>query len=313
MLTFNYDSLFDKSRHFIGKCIAARNAGKLEDCQLWAAIALEILAKAALAKIHPVLVADPRNDVSLLVACGCRLASDYQELRTINANQIYSRIQKLESKLDVDFCMQMANRRNAQLHSGETPYAAMKLNAWIPQYWKACKVLLELQKKSLSDWINDDEATMVEAVIYKRLTALQHSVHARIKSSRQNFKDRYPEGSIQREALAQQEGQKQPEPIQPITNIKGFPPPFPHEVVVPSEITTSERCPACAFQGMLTCRQTHEGPVTVEPEQTMVCMLFPPLEFKCEICGLRLKGHEELEVADVGSQGIQVAVALPHT
>lgn len=137
MLTFNYDSLFNKSRQFVGKSVEARNAGQLGECQLWAANALELLAKSTLAKIHPALVAAPQNDKSLLAACGVAAQSGFKNYRTINAKTAYTRIHRLSgsnSTFDHEFCSDIAERRSAELHSGETPYLDMKLDDWLPQY-----------------------------------------------------------------------------------------------------------------------------------------------------------------------------------
>ena len=87
----------------------------------------------------------------------------------------------------------------------------MEIGEWMPKYWKACDVLLKLQGQSLSDWIAEDEAKIAEAVIHKLMTALQYSVRVKIKSSQQKFQARYPESSMQRESLEQQEQQKQRE------------------------------------------------------------------------------------------------------
>ncbi len=127
----------------------------------------------------------------------------------------------------------------------------------MPKYWKACDVLLKLQGQSLSDWIAEDEAKIAEAVIHKWMTALQYSVRVKIKSSQQKFQARYPESSMQRESLEQQEQQKQREASQPVINAESLPCPYPYKLVVASEITKSERCPACGFQDILACKRIH--------------------------------------------------------
>ena len=301
-MTFDYDSLFDKSRLLIEKSIAARNANQSDDCQLWAAFAQEILAKAALARIHPALVADPGCSDSLFAACG-RSTDNRKRLRSIPAKKTYDRIRTLFQEFDsekVKFCEEMANSRNAQLHSGETPYADEDLK-WVPKYWSACIVLLELQGKSLTDWIDDNEAVGIEEVVNKKMTALQHLVEARIEAKRQEFQRRYPEGSKQRKALQQQRETvlQQQEREAALQRPRSVDIPWPYSINVASDITVPEECPACRFQGGLACKRRHDGPVTVEPFERTLIVLYEALEFQCEICGLRLNGREELKIAEV--------------
>ncbi len=82
----------------------------------------------------------------------------------------------------------------------------------MPKYWKACDVLLKLQGQSLSDWIAEDEAKIAEAVIHSlddSLAVLSPGQN-QIQSTEIPDQARYPESSMQRESLEQQEQQKQP-------------------------------------------------------------------------------------------------------
>ena len=48
----------------------AKNTKDIDEYQLWASLALELLGKAALARIHPSLIADPNHQISLFAASG---------------------------------------------------------------------------------------------------------------------------------------------------------------------------------------------------------------------------------------------------
>ena len=306
MLTFNYNSLFNKSRQFVGKSVEARNAGQLGECQLWAANALELLAKSTLAKIHPALVAAPQNDESLLAACGVAAQSGFKNYRTISAKTAYTRIHRLSgsnSTFDHEFCSDIAERRSAELHSGETPYLDMKLDDWLPQYWSICKVLLALQKKTLSDWLDSDEATMAEGVIHERITALQHAVEAKIKASRRRFEDQYPEGSIGRESLEKLEQRKAKEAPVLKFYLDDSAWAYPYKGVVGRGTIKPEKCPACGCRGELAYKPIHDDSIELEPYQRFLVKPDQPLGFRCETCGLQLDGTEELDAAGVETGG----------
>ena len=57
MATFERDALFTKSIVFIKRALAHRDDSRPDEFQLWAALALELLGKSALAAIHPALIA----------------------------------------------------------------------------------------------------------------------------------------------------------------------------------------------------------------------------------------------------------------
>src|SRR5688572_19445637 len=124
MPAFSHESLWAKSKVFMDHALHARDDDDEVQYHLWAVIALELLAKAALANIHPTLVADPQDIKSLLAACGRDLGVS---LRSITAKTVFERMHTLGrfDKKMMDACMLMANRRNAELHSGETPMAGL--------------------------------------------------------------------------------------------------------------------------------------------------------------------------------------------
>src|SRR5690606_14137761 len=120
----------------------ARDAGDQGLFHMWAALALELLGKSALAHVHPTLVADPTKFNSLLAACG-RLDTD--DVRSIAAKTVYERLRVLSKSYDqraADFCMLMANRRNEELHSGSSPTTDLKPDAWVPEFWRIAEIIL---------------------------------------------------------------------------------------------------------------------------------------------------------------------------
>ena len=78
------DALMGKSQAYMGRALAAKPGSKGE-YQLWASLALELVGKAALARIHPCLVADPQSKVSLFAAAGMSISPD---IKTITATTL---------------------------------------------------------------------------------------------------------------------------------------------------------------------------------------------------------------------------------
>lgn len=111
-------AVWEKSRAFIRRALAARNANDFADFGLWTSLSLEMLGKAMLADIHPALIVDPQKPESLLVACGIPLTTSP---RTIMAKTVFSRLTLISKPFDLTqekICLGIMDRRNAHLHSG---------------------------------------------------------------------------------------------------------------------------------------------------------------------------------------------------
>jgi hypothetical protein len=134
------ETLYSKSQVYIGRGLRAKNAGDLEEYQLWASLALELLAKSSLSDVHPSLVADPTHYQSLFAACGKPLSAD---VKTITAKTLFERLGHISQAFDTrlkTFCEQLALRRNSEIHSGESPFSGMLLEAWEKHFWYAIQV-----------------------------------------------------------------------------------------------------------------------------------------------------------------------------
>lgn len=114
----------------------------LDEYQLLASLALELLGKAALARKYPSLVVDPTHWQSMFVAAGVNVTTD---VKTITAKALFERLTHLVPRFDKTiqkFCQDIAERRNAELHSADLPFRTMRLDAWEARYWHAYDTIL---------------------------------------------------------------------------------------------------------------------------------------------------------------------------
>jgi hypothetical protein len=281
------ESLWNKSKLFMERAIACRNAGEFQEFQLWSAMLLEVLGKSALAHVHPVLVADPQDFESLLAACG---ASKSPDIRTIQAKTVYSRCRRLVNGFDEvaeRFCNMMAIGRNAELHSGAVPFAQVALEAWQSQLWRCVKLLAEAQGESLESMLGSDEAAVANAIIVDASEALGAAVRGRIERARQGFvlgrslEDRQHIGAAAHVAI----------------QARMF------------EGCIEWECPACACVGVLSGElvdeelgEPEEAWSDDEPWLRRVKRTYASEHFQCVACRLELAGEEELAVAEVASE-----------
>lgn len=135
----------------------------LDDWQsgLWSFLTLEALARAALAHISPVLLADPKDWRNLMHALGSPPAAKRYKPSSISMNEVLLRLTELVEQFSpelVGFCTQHAGRRNSELHSGELSFAAIGTSHWLSKFYKACDVLLIRMGQDLSDLFSGPDA-----------------------------------------------------------------------------------------------------------------------------------------------------------
>lgn len=275
-------SLWNKSKVFLERGIACRNAGEFEQFQLWAIMALEVLGKAALAHIHPALVADPQDFESLLASCGVSKTLDF---RTIQAKTVFSRCKRVVKGFDETcerFCLQMATDRNAELHSGSTPLSGVPIEKWQPKFWQCVRLLTEAQEQTLETLLGEHEATMAEEIVEDASQAIVAAVKGRIDRARNAFAEGQSDSERKHVAAAAQ-------------------------MAVRAQIdeeSLEEECPACGCIGILRGDLAEEEvgePDDDEPWLRLVTQSYSAEEFRCVACRLHLEGEVELIAGEIST------------
>lgn len=300
---FSDRSLFAKSKVFVERGLVARDAADFGLFHTWAALALELLGKAALAHVHPVLVADPSKFSNLLAACD-RLDTD--DVRSITAKTVYERLRALSKKYDKrseDFCMLMANRRNEELHSGSSPTTDLSQNAWVAEFWRVAEIILEVRGQILADWVGETEAASALKLISDSSKILEEAIAARIRRCASEFERRYPSGSFERKYV-----------IEAAAN--SYWPTALREEAMEYDSHQKHECPACHCEGWIFGYELGEH--RAEPQYVegagwlqWVDTEYSSEAFACPTCGLRLIGRQELDLADLSEFFMKTEEAEP--
>lgn len=282
MTAFLYDALWSKSKVFVDRAIRARDNGDDVEFHLWATISLELLGKAALARIHPTLVADPNSFSSLLAACGRETS---KETRSITAKTVFERVQTISRHFDERMrreCMLMANRRNSELHSGESPVEGLDPARWVPSFWRAANVLILEQEQNLEEWIGPAEAARVVAILADAAEVLRQTVLGRIERRRAEFNERYPQGSEERAEVAMRANARS----------------LPARYLGIADADEEADCPACGLKGWLFGFECGEDVIDEDRDEfgyiQIVRVTYCAGEFRCLECGLVLDGSTEI-------------------
>lgn len=280
------EALFSKSQAYISKGLRAKAQKELEEYQLWASMALELLAKSSLSQIHPALVADPTHYQSLFAACGVSVSP---EIKTITAKTLFLRLSHISKTFDTrvkEFCEQLALRRNSEIHSGESPFSGMKADAWEKKYWHAISVVLSMQSKDLDEWLGAEDSKAPKKILENAELAVQMAVQTRIAHKKEDFEEQHKNKKKRDELIEQSKNIRYWEHWKEFEySVDGY------------ELND---CPSCGASGILGGVLWHEEVSDeydeYDPYVEFVEKTYSAEEFICPTCGLHLSGTRELAV-----------------
>jgi hypothetical protein len=139
-MNWESEALWLKARKYADRAHEAPTGDA--DFPFFSSLSLEFLAKAALARVHPALLAKPDDDgVSLLHALGFATKTQPQ---TLEMNKVYVRLMTAVpafTETHMRACSQLTFHRNEEMHTGALPFDSLKESAWLPGYYAASKVL----------------------------------------------------------------------------------------------------------------------------------------------------------------------------
>ena len=285
-IAINSEALLSKSKVYMGRAMTSKGDGELDEYQLWASLALELLGKAALASRHPSLIVDPTHWPSLFVAAGLNVTTD---VKTITAKTLFERLTHLAPRFDKsvqDFCMRISERRNAELHSGDLPFKTMRLEAWEANYWHAADIVLRFLNSSLEEWLGAADAAAPRQILAEAAAALDASVKEQVKAAATNA---IAIRKAEREALIRQAEALDPDDALPLFQKL-------HDHI------WRESCPACRNSAFMAGEQSGET-ISHETEEyamwEIVDREFVGEAFVCLVCGLTLSSSDELIAAEL--------------
>src|ERR1035438_1397588 len=160
-MVWDYESLWNKALAYVGRGQSEeRESGAFS---LWYLMAFELLARAALAKIHPALLADPIDGGdNLLYAFGYGTAKNP---KSVTAATVFKRCEKIMPEMteqDVKSSLGLIAYRNEELHSGSAVLEGLSTETWLAEYYRLCGILLESQGKTLKDLFGSEEAAAAQ-------------------------------------------------------------------------------------------------------------------------------------------------------
>lgn len=248
----------------------------------WMSLCLELLSRAALSKLHPVLLADPRDEGNIQFAFGINPRTNP---RSIQAKTVFARCSVFVSDFTDQMsahCLILADRRNRELHTGNAAFEGHDNSAWLPQTYEVFEVLLKHLGITLNNFFGDQHANFALSMLKDRIKNLKVDVQKSIGDAKKTFEAL--NSDIKAEKI--NKGRE-----------------FTNKSIRHSALRRSCKCPSCGFEAIIAGETIGRGPNKINEVDNTISRevrILPNL-FICSICDLRLDGYQKLSQAQIGS------------
>lgn len=286
-MTASYDhtALWLKAKLFLNHAMDSDEPRTFDERALWASLALELLAKAALARVSPLLIAAPTEDgANLLIASG--LIEGDARFKSVSAHTLYSRCQKAFRPFNEKDAQAITNARNEYLHGGGVGFTGIPPEAWWPRYWAQAGILVNALDADLQELVGPDRATTVEKHLTQNKRNIEHRVEMLIARATQRLAQ-HRSGDLPAR-IAEEWGRP--------TNLSAH---LAHN--------TDAVCPACGAIGILEGEDVQDTTprfeqVSEDDYDAWMELTIVSDYFSCATCRLVLDGSELLQQATLPSE-----------
>lgn len=264
------DELFEKAAVYFARAYASDRDG--DEFPMYLTLGFELLARAALARVHPALLADPQQGENLMFAFGFAGPSSGQP-KSIPITSVLRRLVVVyDSFTDQDFKFGtfVIEMRNGELHSADLPFETFKPGTWLARLLRTCDVLCQGMGKSLEDLLGVADAATARDMIAGLDEKLKGEALKAVADAKSAFEALDEAGQTAQSALS-------------------------HDYAT-ANCGWADRivaCPACGSDALLKgkpLRVIETAPNDGEIQEKTEVM---PVGLRCEACGLNLTntGH----------------------
>jgi hypothetical protein len=281
MTVWDSDALWEKTKLYAARAGREEQEGTL--FPFWSILALELLGRTVVSRIHPVLLADPTNGDNLLYACG---VGQLRRPRSVPAATVFRRCVKIVddfTEADLNGTLGLIELRNEELHSGATPFEGLKTGAWLADYYRLCRLLLGALGQELADLFGVEQAAAAEQMIAGAAEELETEVREYVAQQRRAV-----------EALDEDERADQRAAGVEQTRRHSSSASAPH--LMGSVVA----CPACNTDAWLTGEFVRSREPVAEEDAIVQEIVKIPTLLECFACGTEIVGHGRLHAINLG-------------
>jgi len=279
---YDHEALWTKAKVFLNRAMDPDPGRSFDEQALWASAALELLGKAALARVSPLLIAEPNEEgVNILIAAG--LIEGTAKFTSVTASTIFKRCQRAFKPFSAAEALKFADARNEYLHGPTIAFMTLPPEAWWPRYWALASILITAQDREIKELVGPDRVPVVEGHLKQNAKNIEHRTESLISRATQRLAQ-YRGGTLP--AKIQMEWQANP------------------DLTAGLSYSEAATCPACGSTGTLEgdddsdmSYQYEPGDDEWEPGTTWAEITVPAEHFSCPTCHLVLDRYELIEQA----------------
>lgn len=279
---YDHEALWLKAKLFLNHAMDDPAIRSFDERALWSSLALEALAKAALARQSPLLIAVPTEEgTNVLIALG--LIGGKARFESIPAKSLYSRCEKAFRPFDASEAQKTSWARNDYIHGSSASFTPLPESAWWPKYWAQADILVSACEKDIDDLVGPQRGTVVQAYLEQNKKHIEHRCETLIGRAKQRLAQ-YNAGSL------------------PAKVAKDWQPGA--DLSAGLNYQQAEHCPACEGVGTVEGedkidikREYHQ--IAEDDYDISVTLTISSEYFSCANCGLVLDQYQLLEQAGI--------------
>lgn len=277
---YDYEALWLKAKLFLNRAMDENDSRPFDERALWASLALELLAKAALARVSPLLIAEPTEEgTNLLIASG--LVEGDARFISVRAKTVYSRCHKAFKPFSDSEATKITQARNEYLHGSAAGFTSIPPEAWWPRYWNLAVILISAMERDVEDLVGTDRDSIVEAHLLQNKKNIEHRTEMLIERAKQRL-SQHKAGTLPARVAAD---------WAPGRNLSAG-----------LRYSEAEACPACGGWGTIEGDEAEDVEVRYEQVadddfDVAIDVTASSEYFSCSSCGLVLNNYQLLEQA----------------
>lgn len=283
MTAFAAADFWVKARLFINRALDGDEMRSEDERRLWATLALEVLAKWALARHSPTLVADPEKGGGAELFKALGLKEGIPEV-SITVTTAFKRCETLYRHFSAQEAGKFSAARNEYLHGTSIELLNLPGDAWWSRYWSLVAVLLTAHGTGFDELVGLSHVAEVEELLTKNAKRIEQRVKTSIEAARLALST-YENGMMLASEAARWEATRDQRAMLQ----------YQAEVI----------CPACGSYGTAESdtEDAEDRYWSGDPEEApTLTVWFTPDYFSCPKCHLVLDEYELLEEAGLAEQ-----------
>ena len=251
---------------------------------LWSAFVLEMLIRAIVANVSPVLLADTRDWNNLLHALGKPSKKSKFVPKSASITELIQRVEDLcegFSREHSNFCASHVARRNSEVHSGNMPFENLGTSTWLPMFYTVCDILTSEIGESLETLFGDETAKRAR----EEIDALKDDTAKTVKVTITAHKTVWDEKTEEEKEQARKQA----------------------ATVALRHYGHRVQCPACQSTALVNGKAVGEARREVDDDGIIERQVMQPQSFSCVACGLKISGYSKLLASGLGDTYISTS------